>query len=169
MNPLVSFLFILIALTALFFAGVWGIKKLDQLRMTPGLNVSAVGAFGDTGSYLSDAAITTRNRLVKVGSDSRHVAVCGATDFPLGTCEDSPSAAEQAVAVLYAGVPGTRWGVASGAVTAGTRLTPAASGALRVLPASAGTYWVCGYAPAAAADGAEFQFIALSPYQVVVT
>ncbi|PTY03090.1 hypothetical protein DB346_07505 [Verrucomicrobia bacterium LW23] len=119
---------------------------------------------------LSDAAIAARHSLVKVGSDAAHVAVTGVSDIPLGICLDEPAAAEEPVAVALLGAAaGTLRAVASGTVTAGDYVVPAASGAVRTLPVAAGTYYIVGRAIATAASGALVEMDPCVPVQRVVS
>ncbi len=121
-------------------------------------------------TYLADAALSTRHLVGKIGSDASHVAACGTSDIPLGTITDEATAAEDPVSVsVFGAAPGTRRGVASAAITAGDMVVPAASGKLRTLPGSAGTYYICGRAlTAAAADGDVIEFAPCLPIQRVV-
>jgi len=121
---------------------------------------------------LADAALSTQHLLVKVGSDADHIAVMAAvTDVPIGTCPDTPAAAETSAAVhLLGSYPGTITMVASEAVSAGEQVFAAATGKVNDLPAAAGTYFCVGTAiNAASADGDEIEVDACIPYPVVVT
>jgi hypothetical protein len=120
-------------------------------------------------SKLADEAIGRRT-LVKYGSDSDHIGVCDAADIPLGATEDnSASAAEDRVSFSQFGLTKEELeGVASGAIADGDLLVPAANGLLRTLPAGAGTYYICGRAKGAAADGEPVVFIPCFPIQRVV-
>jgi hypothetical protein len=104
---------------------------------------------------LSDAAITERWVLGKVGSASDRVAICGAADIPIGVITDEASAAGEAVCVSPLGASrGTVRMVASVAVVQGALLEPAASGRVQTLGAGAGTHHVVGRAlDAASAAG----------------
>lgn len=121
------------------------------------------------GTALSDAAIGRRT-VVTTGSDANHIAVCGVSGIPLGATEDaSCAAAEARVAFAKFGLVSEELeGTASGAISDGDLLVPAASGALRVLPAAAGTYYLCGRARGAATDGGAVVFIPCFPIQRVV-
>jgi hypothetical protein len=70
---------------------------------------------------LSDAAISTRNLLVMVGSDQDHFKVPTATtDVILGVCLDSPEAAEENCTIQLLGCAGrTVLMVAGAAISAG--------------------------------------------------
>ncbi len=120
-------------------------------------------------TYLTDSAIG-RFKVVKAGSDEHHVALCGAADVPYAMSqEDSAAAAEDSLSVKHLGEIGHTRGTASGAIANGDLLVPAANGAVRTLPAGAGTYYVIGQAKAAAADGAEVPFTALGINRTVVS
>lgn len=118
----------------------------------------------------ADAAITDRNRLVKIGSDSSHIALCGAADMPLGVCPDEPEAAEDPVAVLALGArKGTVPMVASEAIAADVDVYTAANGKIQDEPAAAGTFWLVGKTVGAAgADGDDVEVIPCKPVKLVV-
>ena len=95
----------------------------------------------------TDAAVASRNLLGKVGTDATHVALCGASEIPLGPITDEAAAAEELVNVELLGVTGrTLLLVASEAITAGEHVYTAASGKVQDLPAGAGTYYEVGLA-----------------------
>jgi hypothetical protein len=104
---------------------------------------------------LSDAAITERWILGKIGSASDRVAICGAADIPIGVITDEATAAGEAVCVSLLGASrGTVRMVASAAIVQGALLEPAASGRVQTLGAGAGTHHVVGRAlDAASAAG----------------
>lgn len=122
-------------------------------------------------SYLTDAAITTRYLLGKVGSDAGHIAACGASNIPIGVITDEASAAEDPVNVAVAGVAdGTVLMVASEAIDAGEHVYTAASGKVQDLPAGAGTYYEVGLAlTAASADGDLIEVAHCVPRKTVVS
>jgi len=103
----------------------------------------------------SDAAITERWLLGKIGSASDRVALCGASDTPVGVITDEAAAAAEAVSVSLLGSSrGTVRMVASAAIAQGALLEPAASGRVQTLGAGAGTHHVVGRAlDAASAAG----------------
>ncbi len=133
-------------------------------------NAAGVSPSGNK-TFLVDAAISTRHLLVKFGSDAVHVAVCGASNVPLGVCTDEPEAAEDATNVsLLGAAQGTRLMVASEALSAGDKLYTAAGGKVQNLPGSAGTYYLVGVAlTAAAADGDELEVLPCFPVAAVVS
>ncbi len=104
---------------------------------------------------LSDGAITTRYLLAKIGTDIDHVDLAGTADIPLGVITDEASAAGLPVNVaLFGAAAGTLKVVASAAITAGALVVSAASGKVRTLPGTTGTYYIIGRAlVAASADG----------------
>lgn len=123
-------------------------------------------------SRLSDAALSVENLLVKVGSDASHVAVMAAvTNVPIGTVPDTPSAAEQVVAVnLLGATDETVEMVAAEAISAGVRVFAGATGKVTLLPEAAGTYFCVGVAvAAAAADGDDIEVASCIPFEVVVS
>lgn len=156
----------LCALAAALVAGCRRILQPDAVVLA---NASTVSAPSARDTKLTDAAIG-RRRLVKLGTDEDHIDVCGTGNIPLGmTEEDSASAAAQRVAFRHFGLgDGGAIGVASGAIAAGDMLVAGAAGAVRTLPAGAGTYYLIGRATEAAADGADVPFVPCFPIQRVV-
>ncbi|MBI5770827.1 MAG: DUF2190 family protein [Verrucomicrobia bacterium] len=119
---------------------------------------------------LADAAITTRNAVVKIGSDAAHIAVAGTGDIAIGVCQDEPSAAEDPVSVVHFGsADRTLLVVASAAISAGDMIVTAASGKVRALPGTTGTYYIIGRAlTAATADGDTIELDPCFPVQRAV-
>jgi hypothetical protein len=103
----------------------------------------------------ADAAITERFLLGKIGSASDRVAVCGAVDTPIGVITDEAAAVGDLVNVsLFGSSRTTLRMVASGAITQGALLEPAASGRVQTLGVGVGTHHVVGRAlDAASAAG----------------
>lgn len=165
MHTLVSMLCLVVAI-ALFMSWIASRPRGHQLQAL--VNV-AEGFQPAIKTYLADAAIATRNLLVKKGSDGAHVAVCGVGDIPLGVAHDTPSAAEEGVAVTRFGLHHEgELGVASGAIAVEDMLVAGAAGTVRKLPAAAGTYYIIGRATSAAADTEAFEYIPTFPVQRVV-
>jgi hypothetical protein len=118
---------------------------------------------------LTDAAIATPWLLVKTGTDANHIAVTGVTDTPYGIVTDTAVAAEEVVPVELLGVSNrTFGGVASGAIAAGDDLVPGASGKVRKLPSTTGTYYIIGTALTASADGDGVEYAHCHPIQRIV-
>ncbi len=100
----------------------------------------------------NDAAITTRHLLWKQGSTDNGIALCGATDLPLGTVDNEETATGVRQSVRLLGKGPTKKMVANAAITAGARVFTAASG--KVSPTHGATLFQVGVAlTAAAADG----------------
>ena len=119
---------------------------------------------------LADAAITTRHLLVKIGSDEDHIAVCGASDCPLGSCSDEPSAAERPVNVnLFGCALSTMLVVAAESITAGEEVYTAADGKVQDLPTDAGTYYRVGMALKAASTDDVFEIDPRDPVAYTVS
>lgn len=79
-------------------------------------------------SFLADAAIA-KGKVVKIGTDSSHVAVCSAaTDKSFGVIQNAPTAAEDAAEVALPGGGGK--GLAGGTIAAGDLLAPDANSKL---------------------------------------
>ena len=79
-------------------------------------------------SMLTDAAITTRGLLYKIGSDANHIAVCGTTDVPIGIVNDEATAAEAEISVQLIGRGATKLMVADGVISAGALVYVGATG-----------------------------------------
>jgi hypothetical protein len=113
----------------------------------------AEGTHGDGNiTKKADAAMATRNVLVKIGSDIDHVAVTTAcTEIPLGVCNDEAAAAEDNVNIQLLGQkPGTILIV--GTATAGDLLEAAANGKAVTLTGGAGAHYIIGRALNTATD-----------------
>jgi|GEM_PF-1357186 len=103
-----------------------------------------------------DAAITERFLLAKIGSAADRVAVAGAADIPIGVITDEAAAAADLVNVaLFGSARSTLRMVASGAISQGALLEPAASGRVQTLGAGAGTHHVVGRALDAASNAGD--------------
>lgn len=121
-------------------------------------------------SRLADAALSTRHLCVKIGSDVNHVAVAAAADIALGVANDAAEAAEDPVNVQILGrADGTILMTASGAIALGAMVVTDASGKIRTLPGTTGTYYIIGRAlEAAGADGDVINVAHCFPIQRVV-
>lgn len=166
-----TLLAVIAGLALAFRRSLFGDDRLIAANTLP----ANVGTHDGAVNRLPDAAITTRNLLYKVGSDADHVAVCGASNIPIGTIDDEVSSAEvsagnQFLSVKLLGKGGTKRMVASEAISAGAKVYTAASGKVSLLSASAGTYYEVGTAlTAAAADGDVIEVADSSPIKVVVS
>ncbi len=120
---------------------------------------------------IADAAIATRNLLVKVGSTANHIAVMAAvTNVPIGVCIDKPGIGDEIAVKLLGCADETLEMVAGEAIGAGVRVFAGASGKVTLLPAGAGTYFCVGTAiTAAGADADPIEVDPCIPYPVVVT
>ncbi len=120
-------------------------------------------------TYLADGAITARGLLLKLGSDSSHVTTTGVSDIPLGLGGDETAAAEESIRVDLLGLQREgSIGVASGSIAAGDLLVPGATGTVRTLPGTSGTYYIIGRARKAATDGTPVELITTFPIQRIV-
>jgi hypothetical protein len=80
-------------------------------------------------TFRADAASTLTHLLYKKGTDQRHAAVCGATDYPIGTSDDQPGAAEDIFCVVALGTdPSTRLFRCATAIADNVDLFTAANG-----------------------------------------
>ena len=118
-------------------ARMWARFKYRKMTLRYGANI-AEGTYACSKSYLTSAAITVRHRLYKAGADDSHIAVCTASDVPIGVVADEATAAEQYVSVDLLGKGSTKRMVAAGALTRGDILYAAADGEVN----SSGTYVV---------------------------
>ncbi|HEY0966938.1 MAG TPA: capsid cement protein [Opitutaceae bacterium] len=161
---------LIVSIVAIFAALVWLVASRPHGRALTFLANVAEGFQPAKMTFLADAAISTRYLLVKPGSDSSHVALCGTGDIPLGIATDEPSAAEEGVSVNLLGVQSEcQIGVASAEILAGALIVSAASGKLRTLPTANGTYYIIGRAlKTAAGDGDLVEFVPCFPTQRVV-
>lgn len=152
-------------LMKLISALVWAVSR----NLIVAANVAESQYQGGKRTYYLDEAVTTKNLLVKAGTDSDHVAICGVSDTPKGFCPDEGAIGDEVeVRLLGAGHQETGLAVASGAIAADDRLVPAAGGKVKTLPATSGTYWIVGKSIKAAADGEPVELIEFTPYQVTV-
>lgn len=108
----------------------------------------------------ADAAHTYTHLLVKTGSDAFHAAVCGASDFPIGSTTDSPDAAEDIFSVdpLNHSDKTRRLRCAT-AIAADTDLYAAANGFVAALPGVAGTYYHVGRSVALAVQEGSGNYV----------
>ena len=113
---------IVLAACALFVGGL-----REQFSTANGAE-GAAGYHHGAFTRKADAATTNRHLLYKQGSDSLHVALCGATDYPLGSSTDMPEAAEDIININPLTGPGTRELRCASAINANTDLYTAANG-----------------------------------------
>ena len=121
-----------------------------------------------------EQAVSTRYLLGKKGTTSDlYVDICGADDVPDFIMTDEADTAGDEIGVMALGCgEGTALMVASAAIvmTSVDFLVPAASGKVRALPTSAGTYYVIGKPlEAASGDGELIEVAHCSPSPVTVT
>lgn len=166
MHPLLTIALILVAILA-FVAFI--ASRPRGAQMTPLGNV-AEGFQPNNKGFLSDGAITARGLLVKKGTDTNHIALCGVGDIPLAFTRDEAAAAEEIVNCGFLGVQQEcAQFVASAAIADGDLLVAAANGKVRTLPVAAGTYHIIGRAiKLAAADGDAVEAVPCFPIQRVV-
>lgn len=119
-------------------------------------------------TYLLDAAVSSKFLVGKAGTDEDHIAVCGASDVPKGIITDEGAIGDPVNVELFGAGEDTGIGIASGTIAADDRLVPAASGGVKTLPATSGTYWIIGRAIKAAADTKPVEYVKCFPYQVTV-
>lgn len=100
MKNLFKKIMLALSLAALAFRRAEGIGRAQAQFCNIG-----EGTF-DTGvrSYLPDATQTSRYLCYKIGSTSDNIAVCGAGDVPIGSCDDQPDSTTTPVAINIFGV-----------------------------------------------------------------
>ena len=119
-------------------------------------------------TYEADGAITERNLLVKRGSASNRIAICGAADTPIGVCSDESAVAADLVNVRTFHSDVTIPVVASAAIAQDALLEPAANGRVATLGGGAGTHHVVGRALNAAAAAGDIIEMAPSYFLRVI-
>lgn len=149
-----------------------GLAALIFKRRDRGVILANIGE-GSHGSgqitKLTDAAITGRYRIMKVGSDAAHIAVAGAADVPLGICPDEAAGAELPVNVQLLGTMGSTTKVLlGGTVAMNDELAATAGGAAIKLPTTTGTYYPIGRALAAGVSGDTIECSTDTPVARVV-
>jgi hypothetical protein len=157
----------------LHLAVLAGVLSAAWTRLTPdaiALGNALVTMPGPGDTKLADEAIG-RWKVVKTGTDEDHIALCDATDIPIGfTREDSAAAAEDRVAFdLLALSQKAAQGTASGAITAGNLVCPGTNGVLRDITLLSGTtVYVCGQALTGCATGGTFTWVPQGPTKLVI-
>ncbi len=131
-------------------------SRFGNDRRTVRLANIAEGTHDGNITKAADAAITERWLLGKIGSATDRVAVCGASDTPIGVITDEASAIGDLVNVSLLGSSrGTVRMVASAAIAQGALVEPAAGGRVATLGAGAGTHHVVGRALDAATSAGD--------------
>jgi hypothetical protein len=164
-----------LAVAALCGAAVFIVANTCRLTRRSGLvaglntNPANWGTHAGSITKLTDAAVATRYLVGKFGSDVDHIAVCGASDEPLGIITDESAGAEEPVNVAFLGAQSrTLAAVASEAIAITDELYTAANGQVQNLPAAAGTYYKIGKPIRAAGSGEVVEFVPCYPVAVVV-
>ena len=170
-------LFLILSVALLLVAAVMLVIRSRQ----PGLQQFANALLANItpkgrATRLADASFTQRYLLAKAGSDYAHIAICTASDIPIGVVPDMTPVMDQAASDLSYPLPVNFLGlnedtermIASAAIAVGATVIPAAGGMIRALPASgAGTVYVVGRAVSAAtASGDQVEIIPCFPYAV---
>lgn len=107
----------------------------------------AEGFWPGNKTFLSDVTLASRYLLVKFGSDANHITLAGAADKPLGVATDEVIAVNDPVDIDFFGsAHETKLMQASGVITVGDFLMPAANGQVATMSVSAGTYYCVGRA-----------------------
>lgn len=172
MNPLFIILPVLAVALGLVLVARWA-QGFRRAGLLTACNV-AEGTHQGTLSKLADAALTTPHLLAKWGSDGDHIAICGASDKPLGSVPDEVATVDLTTLRVPVNLLGlgesTRLGVASEAIALTDDLYTAASGKIQNLPTAAGTYYRIGRpVTTASADGDVIEYVSCVPVAVTVT
>lgn len=134
---------------------------------------NAEGAAGTHGpgalTRRADAATTLTHLLYKKGTDAFHVAVCGATDYPVGLSTDQPEAAEDIIniAPLGSSTQGTRKVRVATAINDEVALFTAANG-LASATGTSGMYGIGRSVAVAVQTGSGDYLIEFAPKAPVV-
>lgn len=129
-----------VLLIAVGISAAWHrLTKPDHVALANTVNVIP----GHSETLIADEAIP-RNSIVKTGTDADHAGVCDAADIPLGFTRDSEAGIGEPITFAHFGSQGFEYLYSDGAEALGDLLVPANNGALRKLPAVAGTYYVVG-------------------------
>ncbi len=136
---------LLISMTIAFALIAWVVLEKVKGASRPRFSNVTEGTHEGSITKKTDAALSTRFSLVKIGSDADHIAVCGAGDRPLGIATDEAEAAEDNLNVnLLGSSSSTQKAVASEAIAVGDSVFTAASGKVQNEPGGAGTYYLVG-------------------------
>src|SRR4051812_46976208 len=110
------------------------------------VNVTAKGR----ATRLADAAFTERYMLCKAGSDASHIAIAGVAVIPLAVVPDMTPTTDVSdltypLPVNFLGLnEDTERMIASAAIAIDAFVVAAASGRIRTLPGTTGTYYIIG-------------------------
>lgn len=162
---------LIITVVALLLAALpWLVKRMKAAgeylaNAITAINITPKGR----ATRLADASFTLRYLLCKPGSDATHIAICTASDIPLGVVPDSTPTADQAASDLSYPLPVNLLGlnedtermVASGVIAVGAFVVADAAGKVKTLPTATGTYYIIGRALTAAA--ADLDLIEVAP------
>jgi hypothetical protein len=136
--------------------GKWNARRAGNSGEIVRLANIAEGTHEGNITKAVDATITERFLLAKIGSASDRVAVAGAADTPIGVITDEAAAIGDLVSVALLGARhSTVRMVASGAITQGSLVEPAASGRVQTLGVGVGTHHVVGRALDAASNAGD--------------
>ncbi len=118
---------------------------------------------------LLDSSVSTRNLIGTQGSQANEVAVCDASDLPLGVITDTGEEAGAVNVCLLSNSPSTVLMVASEAISAGEDVYTAANGLVQDQPSIAGTYYHVGRAlTPASGNGSPLEVMPIAPRKTLV-
>ncbi|HNY41630.1 MAG TPA: DUF2190 family protein [Bryobacteraceae bacterium] len=153
---------------ALIATGIFAYRSSSRLdRRAPIFSNAVPAAFLSHGADINrvlDADVSTRWLLAKQGIAANSVAVCGATDRPIGIMDDVGEAGESITMLLLGTAPRTLPGVAAVSIAVGDKLYTAAGG--KVTNVSATGVYVLGHALTASPADGIVEIDPLAPTQV---
>jgi hypothetical protein len=149
---------------ALFGTGIFATRSPTRLRRITASNASPRAVLRHQRiTRALDATVTSLYLLAKQGASDDTIAVCGATDRPVGVMDDTGAEGESIAMRLFGVADETLLMVASAAISAGDLLYTAASGTVTNV-SSAGAFCV----GRAMIDAAEDGIVEVDPQTPVV-
>ena len=118
----------ILALAALFLPLAFAGLRRRNLVSAANTYDASVETHEKSVTRTNDAAIATRHLLYKKGAADGTIAVCGATDVPLGTVDNLETGMDARQSVLLLGRGPTKKVVAAKAIAVGVKVYTAASG-----------------------------------------
>lgn len=158
-----KFSLIITSVCALFVAGLREQFCTANVETAAGTHAGSFGRRADAG-----AALNKKYLLYKKGSDERHVTVCGAADYPVGSSGDEAGAAEDLIHIAPLAGGDTRLLRCATALGDDIDVYTAAGGLVQAEPALAGTYYKVGRTVATAVqEGTNDYHIAVAPIEPI--
>jgi len=162
----------------LLAAALFSINRLAAGKSCVQLFANAISAINITpkgrGTALADNTFARRYLIAKMGSDTSHIDLCGASDTPWAIVPDMTPTTDTDLSYplpfeILALSEDTQRGAVNAATAVGDLLTVTTGGLLITLPTAAGTYWVVGRGKTATSAQYDLvEFAPCAPYQVTV-